>query len=131
MSNLSCGSGTVRYMRVRIRSNWDSVVKGRMTYQDGQVNTTVPFDIWFAAGQQLAGSRLNVAIVGDTVSDSGAGSSCWTGYHVQENNTAPSSSELWDGWNTGYYDGSGDICDCHPVNSKDPWTRRIRWDDFV
>lgn len=121
MANVPCGVGTVRYARVRIRSNWDGLVKGKATYGHVTVSSETTFGIIFEAGG-FSSAYFNSIGVADTKNDSSAGSNCWTGWHVHENN---STDPGWDSW-SGIW-GSAGLCDCHQNDDPANWIRRLAW----
>jgi hypothetical protein len=125
-SNISCGTGSLRYGWVAIRSTWDNVVKGKVTFQHFVVSSTTTFAINTRGAGSFSNAYFNNRAVGSTVSDSGAGKTCWNGWHVHENN---GNTSLWDAWNTSYYNSSSDLCDCHRVDISGTWTRRLHWKD--
>lgn len=124
LANPPCGTGTVREARVRIRSNWDGVVKGQTLYAHTLVSTTSAFDIFFYPGDYST-AYYNSHNIGDTKSDVGAGSSCWTGYHAHENNV---SSSAWDAFNTIKWNTAATGTE-YINNYLGNWTRRLSWVD--
>ncbi len=128
LPNVTCTSNpntTVHYFRVKVRSDWDGLSKGKMSYAHVQILDTAPasFDIWFHWGG-ISTATYNSVNVAETVSDAGA-PVCWTGYHVHENNSTDSE---WDKWNDAVYDGPTiPTCDCFQNDDSDNWTRRQTW----
>jgi hypothetical protein len=126
LANQPCGTGTVREARVRIRSQWDGLVKGYALYAHALVSRTTAFDIFFGGrGTYWDDSLYNSIDIADTKSDAGAGSSCWTGYHVHENNVT---SSAWDRFNTVKWD-TAPTSTGYDNDYIGNWTRSLGWID--
>jgi hypothetical protein len=120
-----CGTnGLVTYARVWLRSNWDGLRKSYVAYEHTDLRSEASFQLWSAGGVWLDGARYNNQLIGDTVQDTG-GSTCWTGFHVHEDNESDS---MWLEWNS-LYDDAETFCDCYQNNDRDVWTRRGGWTD--
>jgi hypothetical protein len=120
-----CGTDYLRYAWVKIKSAWDGIIKGVATYQHLQLSSS-SFSIYFRGGASFTGAHFNSVQIGATVSDAPAGKDCWDGWHVHENNK---DTVLWDSWNLSYYNLPSDRCECHRVDIKETWTRRLHWLD--
>lgn len=126
LANLPCGTGTVREARVRIRSNWDALVKGYALYAHALVSRTSSFAIWFRGpGTYWDDSYYNSIDIADTKDDSNAGNNCWTGYHVHENNVTNSA---WDRFNTIKWD-TAPLNQSYDNDYIGHWTRSLGWLD--
>lgn len=126
--SIRCGLDVVHYAWVKIRSDWDGLLKGVATYQHAQLTTTAAFDIVSRGGGSWSNAALNSRIIGYETDDSDAGSGCWTAFHVHENNR---NTSLWDYWNTSYYNSAGDKGDKHRNDVKETWTRRLLSEDTL
>jgi hypothetical protein len=77
-----------------------------------------------ARGTTLSGGYLGSIGVGDTVSDASA-ASCWSGWHVHENNTG---NDAFDLWNDAPYKKPGAQTGDHYLNNSSAnWIRRLTW----
>lgn len=119
------GSGIIHQAQVRIRSTWDSKVKGTMIYAHSQVWTTSPKDIIFQGGPNYWDySWFNSFDIADTKSD-GTVPDCWTGYHAHENNVT---STAWDRFNTTKWD-TAPLFASYDNDYIGNWTRSLGWVD--
>lgn len=121
-SSPSCGAGIVHWVRVRIRDVNTAVVKGYMSYQHIALSTTETMRVQFQNAGSFSNAYFNSWKIGDMVKDYQP--TCWTGYHVHENNTGTSSAWIH---NTSRYNSSSDKCECHEVDHRDTWVRRLHF----
>ncbi len=119
-----CGSGSINYGRVAVTRN--GTWMGSVTFQHFNVTNTTQFNVPFRAAGSNTLYRYTSVGVGKTADDSDTkSSSCWTGWHVHENNDAETGN--WDWWNTDYYNSASTNCECHNVKDPGTATRRLHW----
>jgi hypothetical protein len=106
-----CGSATVRWVKLYIKNLGGSTV-GIMVYQHIDRSAT-SFYI------QNGGGVYTNKLIGYQRSDSAAGSSCWTGYHVHEDDYKDGAFYAW---NTNLRQGTS-----YEVDNSNNWTRKIRF----
>jgi hypothetical protein len=124
----SCGLDTFHVGAVAIYDYADTVKVGSMEYAHS-VLTTMQFNIDVINAAQTAGAAYLTSIgIGNTVSDEPAGPTCWTGWHVHENNSDDATMH-WDAWNSKWNTAStGDL---YVNTSSSNWIRRISWESYI
>lgn len=80
-----------------------------------------PFNI-NVRGTTLSGGYLTSIGIGDTVSDASAGTNCWKGWHVHENNGG---NDAFDSWNSKWDTAATETG--YTNNSSANWIRRLTW----
>lgn len=119
LANSSCGIGRVRVASVAIWSSYGTLL-GSMRYVHSVVfGSSSQFNI-NVRGTTLSGGSLTSIGFADTVSEVGAGSSCWTGWHVQENNGG---NDAFDSWNSKW--DTAAINTGYTNNISANWIRRL------
>jgi hypothetical protein len=129
LANENCpGGGHVHVGLVTIYSLYGTSIAGMkyvhtVMYGSTTGDGTTTFAI-NARGTTLSGGYLGSIGVGDTVSDASA-ASCWSGWHVHENNTG---NDAFDLWNDALYKKPGAQTGDHYLNNSSAnWIRRLTW----
>lgn len=126
-SNLTvgtCGGQSLHIGKVNIWSA-DGTVKGFMIYAHSVLYNSSQFNINFKRGGTRTNAHLTSVGIGNTVQD--GPSTCWTGWHVHENNSDDAVMR-WDQWNS-LYSGTPPHTDTYTNNSPTYWIRRMQWID--
>ena len=119
------GSGYIDQAQAKIRSTWDSKVKGTMVFAHSLVTTTSPKDILFQGGPNYWDySWFNSFKIGHTASDAEV-PDCWTAWHLHENNVT---SSAWDRFNTTKWTSSAEHAE-YDNDYVGDWTRSLGWID--
>jgi hypothetical protein len=128
MSNPSpnpCGLDVVHIGKVKL-FGFDAIQRGFMIYAHSHVNSGSQFNILYQKGGTTIGiAKYNSYSIGYTVDDHTAGNSCWTNWHIHENNSDDTTS-WWDSWNSKWATAAIN-CDCYVNNSDSNWIRRHTW----